>query len=90
MDVALYRGRGTEIVLVHSSMNPPTSAERIHGPLRYLDTVQVDGTILADVWSAFADQMETRFFAVLEERDGLRLLKHRQAGPPTATPALHS
>lgn len=81
MDVALYRGRGAELVLVHASVRPPISAEQHHGPLRYLETVEVDGHILADAWPAFADQMGTRFYAVLDESDGLRLL-NPSAGTP--------
>ena len=98
MDVALYRGRGADIVLVHASMQPPRAAEQRHGPLRYLDTVRVDGTVLADAWDVFAEQMETRFFALLDERDGLRLLRHRIGEPasptgasaPAPAPATHS
>ena len=82
MDVALYRGRGAEIVLVHASMRPPRSAQENHGPLRYLDTVRIDGSDLADAWPAFAEQIEYHAFAVLDERDALRLLRHRPEHAP--------
>ena len=88
MQVALYRGRGAEIVLVHASMRPPRQAQQSHGPLRYLDTVSIDGSDLADAWPAFAEQIEYHAFAVLDEREGLRLLRHRPGNvPEPATPA---
>ena len=92
MEVALYRGRGSDIILVHACMRPPGIAQHRHGPLRYLDTVDVDGQVLGAHWAAFADQIEAQSFAVLEERDGLRLLRQPPGASPVATtpPSPHS
>ena len=84
MRVALYRGRNGNLVLVHASVRPPDGAVRAHGPLCYLDSCEVDGRVLADAWTSFADQMGARFYAVLDDRDGRRLLG---VGPGPVTPS---
>ena len=81
MDVALYRGRGAEIVLVHASMRPPRRAEQCHGPLRFLDTTHVDANILAESWPEFTDHIQRHAFVVLDENDALRLLGREPVRP---------
>ena len=88
MDVALYRGRGSEIVLVHASMRPPRIAQHRHGPLRYLETVRVDGRVLGASWPSFADQLDRQSDAVFDDGDGLGLLQKSTTGEQSpASPA---
>lgn len=87
MDVAMYRGRGAEIVLVHAAMRPPRRAEQCHGPLRYLDTVHVDGNTLAQACPGFSGEFERNAYAVVDESDGLRLLRGGiTPSPPSILP----
>ena len=88
MDGALYRGNGPEIILVHASMRPPRVAHERHGPLRYLETIRVDGRILGASWATFADQIERQAYAVFEDGDGLGLPpKYTTGEQPPASPA---
>lgn len=84
MELALYRGRGAEIVLVHASMRPPRCAEQRHGPLRYLDTVNLDGTVFPETWPRLAEQLERQAFAVVDEADGLPLLGRAVTPSPSS------
>lgn len=85
MDVALYRGRGAEIVMVHATMRPPRRAEHRHGPLRYLDTVNVDGSTLDATCPGFSEQFQRNAYVVVDENDGLRLLRGDVTPSPTST-----